>query len=92
MAGNLEKRASQLAALGNPVRLSILRHLGGKGSHAGDIQTKLDIPASTLSHHLEVLRDAGLVVSQRQGTFLLYKVEPSAVRALSSYLLESCKK
>jgi DNA-binding transcriptional ArsR family regulator len=83
--------ANQLAALGNPVRLSILRQVGKKASAVGDIQSKLRIPWSTLSHHLEVLREAGLLTQKREGTFLHYKADPAAIRALSTFLLESCK-
>jgi ArsR family transcriptional regulator len=51
----LDRHSEQLAALGSPVRLAILRFVvqgGDGGTAAGEIQTKLDIPASTLSHHL----------------------------------------
>ena len=58
----LEKAASQLEALGNPTRLNIYRILvraGEAGLPVGRIQSKLDIPASTLSHHCKRLVDVG---------------------------------
>ena len=67
--------ADMFAALGTEVRLQILRlllsaHPGGMV--VGDIQSQLDIPPSTLSHHLERLKSEGLVMVQRESTFLRY--------------------
>ena len=59
----IEKAAKQLEALGNPTRLAIYRDLiqaGQQGSLVGEIREKLDIPASTLSHHLSKLLHAGI--------------------------------
>ncbi len=95
MASRLEQHAAQLAALGHPVRLAIIRHVvqgGPDGTAAGDLQAKLDIPASTLSHHLERLASAGLVSSRRDGTFLFYSPEFAALRQLTGYLWEDCCK
>ena len=64
----LEKAASQLEALGNPTRLQLYRTLvraGDEGLPVGRIQEKLDIAASTLSHHLKRLVDTGLVTQER---------------------------
>ena len=69
----LEKAASQLEALGNPTRLQLFRTLvraGDEGLPVGSVQEKLDIPASTLSHHLKRLVDTGLVTQERQATTL----------------------
>lgn len=93
MARKLEDSAAQLAALGHPVRLGVLRAVvkGPKeGTPAGDLQARLGIPASTLSHHLATLNGAGLVTSERQGTFLLYRAEFKALRALTDFLWEDC--
>jgi ArsR family transcriptional regulator, arsenate/arsenite/antimonite-responsive transcriptional repressor len=91
----LERHAEQLSALGHPVRLAILRFVvqGGEGgTAAGEIQTRLDIPASTLSHHLKRLVAAGLLNSRNEGTFHYYAAEYSALRALTDYLWEDCCK
>lgn len=95
MATKLDRHAEQLSALGHPVRLSILRFVvqaGEDGAAAGDIQSHVDLPASTLSHHLKRLVDAGLLKSRSEGTFHYYSVEYSSLRALTDYLWEDCCK
>jgi ArsR family transcriptional regulator, arsenate/arsenite/antimonite-responsive transcriptional repressor len=89
----LDRHAEQLSALGHPIRLSILRFVvqaGDGGSAAGDIQGHVDLPASTLSHHLKRLVDAGLLKSRSEGTFHYYSAEYPALRALTDYLWEDC--
>jgi ArsR family transcriptional regulator len=91
----LERHAEQLSALGHPVRLAILRFVvqGGEGgTTAGEIQARLDMPASTLSHHLKRLVDAGLLNSRNEGTFHYYAAEYPALRTLTDYLWEDCCK
>ena len=91
----LESHAEQLAALGHPVRLSILRFVvqGGKaGTAAGDIQGHVDVPASTLSHHLKRLVDAGLLSTRNEGTYHYYAAVYESLRALTDYLWEDCCK
>jgi DNA-binding transcriptional ArsR family regulator len=91
----LERHAEQLAALGNPVRLSILRHVvqaGPAGSVVGDVQARLDIPWSTLSHHLDRLAAAGLLAARPDGRFIHYSAAYPALRALTEYLWEDCCK
>ena len=95
--GKLEQHADQLNALGHPSRLAILRYVvqgGSDGTPAGEIQSKLDIPASTLSHHLDKLSSAGLLRSRREGTFIYYAPEFDALKGLTSYLWEEdcCKR
>jgi ArsR family transcriptional regulator len=95
MTARLERHAEQLGALGHPVRLSILRYVvqgDPDGTPAGEIQAKVDIPASTLSHHLERLASAGLLVARREGTFIYYRAEYAELRALTSYVWEDCCK
>ena len=78
MTSKLERLAEQLGALGHPARLSILRYVvqgDPEGTPAGDIQSKLEIPASTLSHHLDRLASAGLIKSRREGTFIYYRAD-----------------
>ena len=93
MARKLDRHAEQLSALGHPVRLAILRLIvqsGGDGTAAGEIQSHVDMPASTLSHHLKRLVDAGLVGSRNEGTFHYYSAEYAALRALTDYLWQDC--
>jgi ArsR family transcriptional regulator, arsenate/arsenite/antimonite-responsive transcriptional repressor len=57
---------------------------------AGDIQVELDIPAPTLSHHLEVLRHAGLVQRRREERHVYYAVRPDTVSDLVRLLTACC--
>ncbi len=91
----LDRHAEQLSALGNPTRLGILRYVvqgEATGTPAGDIQSRLDVPASTLSHHLERLASAGLLEARREGTFIYYRADYDALKALTNYLWEDCCK
>jgi ArsR family transcriptional regulator len=91
----LDRHAEQLSALGHPIRLAILRFVvqgGDGGATAGDIQSHVDLPASTLSHHLKRLADAGLLTSRQEGTFHFYAAEYRALRGLTDYLWEDCCK
>lgn len=95
MASKLERHAEQLSALGHPVRLSILRYVvqgEGRGTAAGDIQSHVDLPASTLSHHLKRLVEAGLLTIRSEGTFHFYTANYTALRALTDYVWEDCCK
>jgi ArsR family transcriptional regulator, arsenate/arsenite/antimonite-responsive transcriptional repressor len=95
MASKVEQHADQFNALGHPARLAILRYVvqgGPEGTPAGEIQSKLDIPASTLSHHLDKLASAGLLRSRREGTFIYYAPEFEALKALTDYLWDDCCK
>lgn len=89
----LEKAASQLEALGNPTRLQLYRTLvraGEEGLPVGRIQEKLNIPASTLSHHLKRLLDTGLVSQKRQATTLICRARYPAMQSLIGYLADEC--
>jgi DNA-binding transcriptional ArsR family regulator len=57
---------------------------------AGEIQSELGIPASTLSHHLDRLRGEGLVTFQRESTFLRYRADTAALEALLGFLFAEC--
>ena len=95
MPSKLDRHAEQLAALGHPVRLAILRYVvqgGAEGASAGDIQAQVDVPASTLSHHLKRLVDAGLMATRGEGTFHFYSADFTALRALTDYVWEDCCK
>jgi ArsR family transcriptional regulator, arsenate/arsenite/antimonite-responsive transcriptional repressor len=91
----LERHAEQLSALGHPVRLAVLRFVvqsGRDGAVAGDIQGHVKLPASTLSHHLKRLVDAGLMTTRGEGNYHYYAPEYRALRTLTDYLWEDCCK
>lgn len=85
--------ADMLSAMGTEPRLRIMRLLLSahpEGLVVGDIQTELDIPSSTLSHHLDKLKNEGLVGSRREGTFLRYTANTEALQELLGFLYSEC--
>ncbi|GGK76718.1 transcriptional regulator [Planomonospora parontospora subsp. parontospora] len=86
-----EAEAAELAvllkAVADPVRLRLLSMIG---SHAGgeacvcDLTDAFDLTAPTISHHLKVLRTAGLIDCERRGTWVYYWIVPAAVNRLGA--------
>ena len=76
-------------ALGDPVRLRlaslIASHDGGEACVC-DLTASFDLSGPTISHHLKVLREAGLISGERRGTWVYYRVEPAALARLSDVL------
>jgi ArsR family transcriptional regulator, arsenate/arsenite/antimonite-responsive transcriptional repressor len=93
MAALAESQAAELApmfkALGDPVRLRLLSliasHPGGEACVC-EISPTFDVSQPTISHHLKLLRAAGLLDCERRGTWVYYRVVPSVLRRLSSVL------
>jgi ArsR family transcriptional regulator, arsenate/arsenite/antimonite-responsive transcriptional repressor len=88
-----EIAAGQLELLGSPVRLKIFRALvraGEEGLACGVSQSKVGIAASTLSHHLRCLREAGLVSQGRQATTLICRAHYQAMNSLVDFLVDEC--
>jgi ArsR family transcriptional regulator len=77
-------------ALGDPVRLRLLSLIA---SHAGgeacvcDLTDAFDLTGPTISHHLKVLREAGIIDGERRGTWVYYRVLPQTLAALSAVLM-----
>jgi ArsR family transcriptional regulator, arsenate/arsenite/antimonite-responsive transcriptional repressor len=90
----LERHAEQFGALGHPARLAILRHIvqSGTGVTTTELQTKLDIPWTTLNHHLARLVDSGLVKAERDGRFAHHSADYGVLRTLTAFLWEDCCK
>lgn len=89
----ISRSADRFAALGAEPRLQIMRLLLSAhptGMFAGEIQEELGIPASTLSHHLEKLRQVELVQVRRASTFLWYKANTEALKEVLGFLYEEC--
>lgn len=84
-----------LAALAQETRLSIFRLLvtaGPDGLAAGDIASRLETPAATLSFHLAQLSNAGLIQSTRQSRSIIYSLNEPGTKKLFSFLLSDCCK
>lgn len=85
--------ASLLSQLGNVTRLKIVRELfraGDGGMPVGEIRNILDIPNSTLSHHLSHLRNVGLVWQEREANVLRCFVNYENINEIVSFLTEEC--
>lgn len=85
--------AASFAALGAEVRLEIVRLLvraGQGGMPVGALQDQLGIAASTLSHHLKALGQAGLIVQRREGRVLRCHAAYETLAALAAFLMEEC--
>ncbi len=82
-----------LSALSQPTRLETFRLLvrsGPEGMPAGEIARSLEVPHNTMSSHLSILANAGLVSSRREGRSVIYGVEFDGVRKLLGFLVEDC--
>ena len=89
----LDDAAVRLEALGNPTRLRIYRTLvraGAEGLPVGKLQDRLDIAASTLSHHIKALVGVGLVSQTREGTTLMCQTNYPTMRGLIEFMVEGC--
>jgi ArsR family transcriptional regulator, arsenate/arsenite/antimonite-responsive transcriptional repressor len=90
---DIARFADMLAAMGTEPRLRIMRTLLSAhpdGLVVGEIGDELDIAPSTLSHHLDKLKNEGLVLVRREGTFLRYTAAADALRELLAFLYAEC--
>jgi len=87
------KFADMFSAMGTEPRLRIMQLLLSAhpdGLVVGELQSELDIPNSTLSHHLDKLRNEDLVLVRRESTFLRYSANTEALRAVLQFLYAEC--
>ena len=96
-ASNIEahiaRYADMFSAMGTEARLRIMRLLLSahpEGMVVGDIGNELGIPASTLSHHLDKLKNEELVQVTREGTFLRYRADTGSLQDLLTFLYAEC--
>ena len=90
---DMVRMAKALSALGHAARLALYRLLvraGEQGLNVGEISAQLDIPPSTLAHHIKALVDAGLVIQAKQGREVLNKPDFAMMNATVSFLTEEC--
>ena len=92
-AGEVMRYAEMFSAIGTEPRLRIMQLLliaHPDGLVVGDIQAELDIAPSTLSHHLEKLKNEALVAVRRDKKFLWYTANADALQELLSFLFAEC--
>lgn len=92
-AERVAKYADMFSAMGTEPRLRIMQLLltaHPEGLVVGEIQDELEIPNSTLSHHLDKLRTEDLVEVKREGTFLRYTANTTALQELLQFLYAEC--
>jgi ArsR family transcriptional regulator, arsenate/arsenite/antimonite-responsive transcriptional repressor len=92
-ADQVTRYADMFSAMGTEARLRIMQLLLSAhpdGMVVGEIQEELDIPNSTLSHHLDKLRNEGLVDVRRESTFLRYTANTEALQELLQFLYAEC--
>jgi ArsR family transcriptional regulator, arsenate/arsenite/antimonite-responsive transcriptional repressor len=84
-----DELARKLKALSDPGRLRLLSvvasHVGGEACVC-DLSVGIDLSQPTISHHLKVLKSAGLLESERRGSWVYYRVVPQALQQLSELL------
>jgi DNA-binding transcriptional ArsR family regulator len=89
----IARYADMFSAMGTEARLRIMQLLLSahpEGLVVGEIQEELDIPNSTLSHHLDKLRNEGLVEVKRESTFLRYTANTDALQEILQFLYAEC--
>ena len=89
----IARYADMLSAMGTEPRLRIVQLLLSahpEGMVVGDIASELEIPSSTLSHHLDKLRNEDLAKVRREGTFLWYTANAEALQELLGFLYSEC--
>ena len=92
-SGRVARYADMFSAMGTEPRLRIMQLLLSahpEGLVVGEIQDELEIPGSTLSHHLDKLKNEELVQVERKGTFLRYTANTDALREIVQFLYAEC--
>ncbi|WP_028988064.1 ArsR/SmtB family transcription factor [Thermicanus aegyptius] len=73
-------------ALGHETRFAIIRLLLERKKFCGDLVQELNLPQSTVSHHLKILKNSGLVVAEEQGTWVCYEVDLKRMGEMKRFL------
>ncbi|HLZ51587.1 MAG TPA: metalloregulator ArsR/SmtB family transcription factor [Candidatus Acidoferrum sp.] len=92
-AEEVARYADMMSAMGTEPRLRIMQLLLSahpEGLVVGDIQEEMEIPNSTLSHHLDKLKNENLVQVKRESTFLRYTANTEALQKLMQFLYSEC--
>ena len=75
-----------LGALGDPTRRAIFERLARQPMAVGELSAELPVSRPAVSQHLKVLKEAGLVTDQADGTRRIYQVDPAGIGAIRAYL------
>ena len=89
----LESASLGFAAVGSEHRLAVLQTLvkaGPAGLTVGEIQHRLEIPASTLAHHLRFLSEGQLITQEKQGRSVVNRADFDHIASLATFLLDEC--
>ncbi|MGW4370053.1 ArsR/SmtB family transcription factor [Nocardia takedensis] len=81
--------AGVFKALADPVRLRVFSAVAARAGHEAcvcDLSEGIDVTQPTISHHLKVLRENGLLSSERRASWVYYRVEPAVLRQVSAFL------
>jgi ArsR family transcriptional regulator, arsenate/arsenite/antimonite-responsive transcriptional repressor len=87
-ASVLEAQVTLLKALADPTRLRVIALLRAGPRCVCDLQGGIDVPANLLSHHLKVLREAGVIDGSRRGRWIDYRLRPDALAAVERLLTD----
>ncbi len=93
MSLSIEEVAQGFASIGSEPRLEVLLALvraGRKGLNVGDIQQRVNIPASTLAHHIRFLAAAGLVEQEKVGREVINRAAFERMQILADFLMHEC--
>lgn len=82
----MANRLDGFAALGDPTRRMVFERLARRPMAVGELAALLPVSRPAVSQHLKVLKDAGLVVDEAQGTRRVYRVDPEGIEAMRTYL------
>lgn len=86
-ATEAQRLALMFKALGDPVRLQMAAMIAAQNEICVcEITPAFELSSGTISHHLKTLREAGIVESERRGTFVYYRIQHDAVAAMSALL------
>ncbi|MEN8208717.1 MAG: metalloregulator ArsR/SmtB family transcription factor [Candidatus Fermentibacteria bacterium] len=83
---SMEIQAGILKALAHPHRLELVTRLKADGCNVSEIQSNLGLPQSTISHHLRILKNAGILSSRRDGTTVCYSIEIDEIKEILNIL------
>jgi DNA-binding transcriptional ArsR family regulator len=86
MANQLTLRLDGFAALADPTRRRVFERLAKRSLSVGELAATLPVSRPAVSQHLKVLKEAGLVTHQPDGTRRVYRVDPRGIEAMRSYL------